>query len=446
MKSTYLSHALFAGILTLAATAFAESDLVDLRVSPERDRVYKSDDAEVIFNVNLHGRDSVSERHTPINLALVLDHSGSMEGAKIKNARRAACVAIDQLQPSDIFSLVQFDDQVDVLIPAQPLEGKERLKEIVDEIRPGGSTALYDGVEEGARQLRKYFDEKNVNRVILVSDGIANVGPSSPEELADMGRDLREKGVSVTTVGLGGDYNEDTMTAIAEASGANYYYVRDAENLPSVFEKELGEVKNAVAQDIRIIIELPDGVEPIEIVGMPDVHFDGNKATIRLGSFYASQQRDLLVRCRIKSPQGDSADVGHVHISYTAPGDGKDCESDADATVKLTDNQDDTAKSLNTDVETKVVFGRNAVAREKALDLQDRGQLDAAAQVLKDQAAADSQAADKLGNDKLSKESASLSAVAGQFAAPSGGAQLDNAQRKDFQYENYKQANQKDDQ
>jgi Ca-activated chloride channel family protein len=433
-------------MLTLAATAFAQSDLVDLRVSPERDRVYKSDDAEVIFDVNLHGRDSVSERHTPINLALVLDHSGSMEGAKLEKARQAACIAIDRLKPSDIFSLVQFDDQVDVLIPAQPVEDRERLKEVVDEIRPGGSTALYDGVEEGARQLHKYFDEKNVNRVILVSDGIANVGPSSPADLAGMGRELREKGVSVTTVGLGEDYNEDTMTAIAEASGANYYYVRDAEKLPSVFEEELAQVKNAVAQDLRIIIELPDGVEPVEIVGMPDAHFDGRKVTIRLGSFYASQRRDLLVRCRIKSPQGDSANVGHVHISYAAPGDGKDCESDADATVKLTENQDDAQNSVDKDVETKVVFGQNASARAKALELQDRGQLDAAAQVLKAQAAADSQAADKLGNDKLSRESASLSAVAGQFAAPSGGAQLDNAQRKDFQYENYKQANQKDDQ
>jgi len=439
MKSTFFFHALLAGALTMAATAFADGDLLDLRVSPDRDKVYKSDNAEAIFDVNLHGRDSISARHTPINLALVLDHSGSMSGAKIEKARQAACIAIDQLQPTDDFSLVQFDDQVDVLIPAQPVEDRERLKEIVNRIEPGGSTALYAGVEEGAHQLRKYFDEKNVNRVILVSDGIANVGPSSPAELAEMGRDLRDKGCSVTTVGLGDDYNEDVMVSIAEASGANYYYVKDAEKLPGVFEEELGQVKNAVAQDLRIIIEVPDGVEPIEIIGMPEVHFKDGKAIIRLGSFYASQRRDILVRCRIKAPQGDSAAIGHVHVTYSAPGDGRQCQSDAAASVNFTAEQKEADKSADAAVETRVAFARNSAARQQALDLQDAGKLQEAAKVLKDQAASDAALAPVLKNDKLATEAADLDSVAGQLetATPMG-----NAQRKAFHYENYNQANQ----
>jgi len=443
MKSTIIFHALFAGALTLAATAFADSDLLDLRVSPERDQVFKSDNAEVIFDVNLEGRDSTSARHTPINLALVLDHSGSMEGAKIEKARQAACIAVDQLQPSDIFSLVQFDDQVDVLIPAQPVEDRERLKEIVNGIVPGGSTALYAGVQEGAHQLAKYFDEKNVNRIILVSDGIANVGPSSPAELADMGRALREKGSSVTTVGLGDDYNEDVMASIAEASGANYYYVKDAEKLPGVFEKELGEVKNAVAQNLRVIIELPDGVEPIEIVGMPDVHFEGNKATVNLGSFYASQHRDLLVRCRVVSPGADSAEIGRVHVAYTAPGDGKDRQADAVATVKFTNQQADADKSVDQSVATRVALAENSASRQRALELQDAGKYKDAADVLKAQASADAKLAPVLKNDKLATEAGVLGSVAGQLdaATPMG-----NEQRKAFQYENYNQANQKDQQ
>jgi len=443
MNSTFISHALFAGVLTLAATAFADNGLLDLRVTPERDQVFKSDSAEAIFDVNLHGRDSVSERHTPINLALVLDHSGSMEGAKLEKARQAACIAIDHLQPSDIFSLVQFDNRVDVLIPAQPVEDKERLKAIVQQIRPGGSTALYDGVQEGAHQLRKYFDQKNVNRIILVSDGIANVGPSSPAELAGLGRDLREKGSSVTTVGLGDDYNEDVMVSIAEASGANYYYVKDAEKLPGVFEEELGQVKNAVAQDLRIIIEVPEGVEPIEIIGMPNVHFEARKATIRLGSFYGSQRRDLLVRCRIKSPQGDSAEVGRIHVAYAAPGDGKERQTDAVATVKFTDQQADAAKSVNSSVATQVALGQNADARRHALELQDAGRLKEAARVLQDQASADAAAAPALKNEKLATEASSLRSVADQLDSD---VPLSNDQRKGFHYENYNQANQKDQQ
>ncbi len=440
MKSTFT---LCGAFCLLAATAFADTDQLNLRVSPENALVYKSDNAEAIFDVNIHGRDIVSERHTPINLALVIDHSGSMEGAKIEKARQAACIAIDQLQPTDIFSLVQFDNRVDVLIPAQPVEDKERLREIVERIRPGGSTALYAGVEEGAHQLQKYFDEKNVNRVILVSDGIANVGPNSPDELADMGREIREHGGAVTTVGLGDDYNEDIMTSIAEASGANYYYVKDAEKLPGVFEEELGQVKNAVAQDLRIIIEVPEGIDPIEIIGMPEVKFEGRKATIHLGSFYASQRRDILVRCRIQSPHSDTAEIGHAQILYTAPGDAKTRQAEGEADVKFTADKPVAEKSTDTSVATQVALSENAFARKRALSLQDAGKFSDAANVLKAQSAADAAAAPVLGNAKLASEAGALDSLAGQMkdAKPMG-----NLQRKSFQYENYNQADQKDQQ
>jgi Ca-activated chloride channel family protein len=437
------SLALGLALLGLAVTVFADNSLVDLRVSPEQDRILKSDGAEVIFDINVCGHNSVSERHSPINLALVIDHSGSMQGAKMEKARQAACIAIDQLQPGDFFSLVQFDYKVDVLVPAQPVEDKDQLKEIADGIRARGSTALYAGVEEGARQLCKYFDAKNVNRVILVSDGIANVGPSSPEQLADMAREIRSHGASVTTVGLGEDYNEDVMASIAEASGANYYYVKDAEKLPEVFDKELGEVKNVVAQDLTITIETADGVEPVEIIGMPDVHFDGNKATVHLGSFYASQQRDLLVRCRIKSPQGDSANLGRVHIVYNAPGSGKSCEAGAAADVRFTAQQADADRSVNAKVATEVALEKNTVAREEALKLQDKGAYGQAANVLRAQAAADALDAPNYRSAKLASEAKDLDALSEQMKQ---GQPMGNLQRKAFQYENYNQAEQKDQQ
>jgi Ca-activated chloride channel homolog len=445
MRATYLSHAVIAGFLALAIPALADPDNLDLRVSPERSAVFKTKDAEVVFDVNLRGRDITSPRHTPINLALVIDHSGSMEGAKIEKARQAACTAIDQLSTTDTISLVQFDDQVDVLIPAQPVEDKERLKEIVDKIRPGGSTALYDGVQEGARQLHKYFDDKNVNRVILVSDGIANVGPSSPGDMSELGRGLREKGEAVTTVGLGDDYNEDVMASIAEASGANYYYVKDAEKLPGVFEKELDEVKDEVAQNLRIIIEFPDGVDPVEIIGMPDVVFKDNKASITLGSFYASQSRDLMVRCRVHAPDGESADVAKVHIVYAAPGNGTEHTSDAVANVKFTDQQEASDKSVDVTVSANADLAANSASRARVLSLQDADKYKEAAGLLQsqaklDRAAAAAAPADSLAGQKLKFEAQSLGTLSGQLQNNEA---LSNDQRKDFQYENYNQANQR---
>src|SRR5208337_1493072 len=126
-----------------------------------------------------------------------------------------------------------------------------------------GSTALYAGVKMGADQLQEYFSSKRINRVILLSDGIANVGPSSPRQLCRLGNDLAERGISVTTIGVGDNYNEDVMAGLAEASDANYYYVQDTEKLPEIFAKELGELLTVAARDVRIEITCPDGVEPI---------------------------------------------------------------------------------------------------------------------------------------------------------------------------------------
>jgi Ca-activated chloride channel family protein len=125
-------------------------------------------------------------------------------------------------------------DRVDVLFPSQHVVDRETLKAQVQRIEPGGSTALYAGVESGGKQLLNNIESRTerINRVILLSDGLANVGPSSTSALKGLGRSLSRQGVSVTTIGVGEDYNEDLMSGLAEGSDANYYYVQDAEKLP----------------------------------------------------------------------------------------------------------------------------------------------------------------------------------------------------------------------
>src|SRR6185503_18065619 len=117
---------------------------------------------------------------------------GSMQGAKIEKARQAACVALDQLSDDDIFSLVIYDNDSEVLIAPDRVgssRNRDELKSRIDRIRPGGGTALHAGVTLGARQIRRNLDKERVNRVILLSDGLANVGPSRTSDLASLGRE-----------------------------------------------------------------------------------------------------------------------------------------------------------------------------------------------------------------------------------------------------------------
>ena len=170
-------------LLTASALAFlatAEGASVTLFVKPEREYLLAGGARDTVVQVELCAKEADAKRTVPINLALVLDRSGSMAGAKLEKAKQAADVAIDQLGPNDIFSLVIYDDQVEVLIAPQRVNDKEAMKREIARIREGGSTSLYAGVEKGAAQLRKYFDSEKVNRIVLLSDGLANVGPSSP--------------------------------------------------------------------------------------------------------------------------------------------------------------------------------------------------------------------------------------------------------------------------
>ena len=282
------------GLATICAANLFAGETLQLNLVPERGYVVKNSPQEVVIKIDLSAiADRKKVRRTPLNLAVVLDKSGSMTGAKLEKTKQAAMLLVDRLAPNDIFSLVIFSDEAQVLVPAQKVLDKDALREKIQGIEAGGSTALYAGVKMGADQLQEYFSSKRINRVILLSDGIANVGPSSPRQLRRLGSDLAERGISVTTMGVGDDYNEDVMAGLAEASDANYYYVKDTETLPEIFAKELGGLLAVAARDVRIEIICPDGVKPLGFIGRAE-KFESQSATVNLSQFTTGQNRYLV--------------------------------------------------------------------------------------------------------------------------------------------------------
>src|ERR1700730_1314598 len=238
--------ALAFGLSSVGATT------LNLRLDPDRRMLLAGKDQEVVVKIDLDSETGRRSNRSPLNIAVVIDHSGSMAGAKIEKTKQAAMQLIDQLTPQDTLALIEFDDRVTVLFPSQHVVDRQALKAQVQRIEPGGSTALYAGVEAGGKQLLEIESRtERINRVILLSEGLANVGRSSTSALKSLGRSLSRQGVSVTTIGVGDDYNEDLMAGLAEASDANYYYVQDAEKLPEIFAKELGGLQTATAREVR---------------------------------------------------------------------------------------------------------------------------------------------------------------------------------------------------
>jgi len=376
-----MNKTLFAlGLATGLAARLSAGETLHLNLVPDRDVLLKGRPQEVVVKIDLNAiADRQRHRRTPLNLAVVLDKSGSMTGAKLEKAKQAATQLVDRLAPNDVFSLVIYSDEARVLVPAQKVEDKDALKEKIASIEAGGSTALYAGVKTGARQLQEYFSGKCINRVILLSDGLANVGPSSTSDLRRLGHELAESGISVTTIGVGDDYNEDLMAGLAEASDANYYYVQDTEKLPEIFAKELGEMLTVAAREIKIEITCPDGVEPLGFIGRSE-KFENRRANVNLSQFTLGQSRCLLLRCLVTRPEPQ---VARVNVRYTDELD-NGSEQSAGGVVKIryTDDQTVADRSVNSAVTAEKVLVLTAEAKDKAIALADAGNFKQAAATL----------------------------------------------------------------
>jgi Ca-activated chloride channel family protein len=425
-----------AAALAQAASASPAPD-VTLRVTPERDFVYRLGPREVIVQVEVEARKSDDTRRSPMNLAIVLDRSGSMSGAKLEKARQAAAMAVDKLGDNDIFSLVTYDDQTDLLIPPERVGGadhREDIKARIHRIQAGGSTALHAGVVLGAKQVRRFFEKERVNRVILLSDGLANVGPSRTSDLSQLGRELRSDGISVSTIGLGDDYNEDLMTALAEASNANYYYVKDAEKLPGIFAQELGAARSLLARSIVIRIEAPDGVRLKEIIGRPDIDCHDRVVEIKMPELFGSEKRRFLVRCLAEGKTADSIEPATVELSYATIAGNQAPAQRQSAKIAFTDDEKKAESSVRSEVARENSVVQNRVAKEKAVKLADEGRAKDAAELLRKQAAKNAAAPAQTQLPGVAEENRKLEETAREMDASGS---IAKSRRKSMQFENY---------
>jgi len=419
MKVHYTSLGL---AMLFSLNAFA-GETLSLKLVPERDCVLRNSPQEVVIKIDLSAIDDAHHKahRPPLNLALVLDRSGSMEGAKLEKAKQAAMLVVDRLKQDDVFSFVIFSDDAQLVVPAQHVDDKDALKEKTERVEARGSTALHAGVQMGASQLDEYLSDQRINRVILLSDGLANVGPSSPRQLRRLGSQLAERGISVTTIGVGNDYNEDLMAGLAEASDANYYYVKDTEKLPEIFAKELGELQAVAVRKVRIEIVCPDGVKPLGFIGRSE-KFEKQRAVVSLSQFLPGQDRSLFLRCQVN---GDQPDVARVNVNYTDEADGGTAQTaTGTAHIIFTDDQSRADGSVNRAVYAEKQLVLTAVAKDQAMEQADAGNYAAAATILNTQNAALSTAyadAPTSVQMKIRAETNNLNYFSGRFGYSGGG-------------------------
>lgn len=341
----------------------------------------------------------------PLNVALVLDQSSSMSGDKIERAKEAAILAVSKLSAKDVVSIVTYDSTVNVLVPATRVNDKSRLYDAIESIRAAGSTALFAGTSKGAFEVRKFLDRERVNRVVLLSDGMANIGPDSPSALGQLGKSLAKEGMSVSTIGLGLGYNEDLMTQLANYSDGNHEFVENSADLARVFDREFGEAMSVVAQNVKIEIICDEGIRPIRIVGR-DGTIIGNRVVTSMNQLYSAQQNYVVLEVAVPATdEGRQRKVADVRVTYDNMANQQSEIARNKVAVSFSGSAERVKESIDKVVYEAAVEQVANVQAEEAVELRDKGDIAGAQRVLKSNAAFLDDAAELIESPKLERQS-----------------------------------------
>ena len=371
-------------------------------------------------------------KRTPVNVSIVLDRSGSMQGEKIRKAKEAAVMAVNRLSQDDILSIVAYDDTVGVLLPATKVTDKSEIRAAIGKIEAGDSTALFAGVSKGAKEVHKFLDENRVNRVILLSDGLANVGPSSPSELGDLGASLIKDGISVTTIGLGLGFNEDLMTQLAMKSDGNHAFVENAADLTKIFDQEFGDVLSVVAQEVTIRIECLGGIRPVRVLGR-EADISGQTVTASLNQLYSNQEKYVILEVEVPAGSaGSSLDVAQVEVTYANMATKSTDHLSNRALVRFTDSPTVVDSETNKEVMVPVVRQIANETNQAALVLRDKGQVEEARRFLWNNSVMLKESGEKYGSQVLLEDKAENELDAANLDAGSWGSQRKEMRERQF--------------
>jgi Ca-activated chloride channel family protein len=370
--------ALAASLATLACfSSCAPAAGLTLDVRSENRRVLIPGPGDGSIQIQVIAPDAEPSRadRPRLNLALVIDRSGSMaEARKLEYVRTAAHRLVDMMAQDDVLSIVTYDDQVRTDWPAQRI-GRDRdtLHRLVEGIYPGGATCLSGGLEEGYRQAKAGQRRGYVNRVLLLSDGLANRGVTSRGELRERAATMSEHGVSVSTFGVGYDFDEELMTMVAGGGGGNYRYLGDPERIVAALSAEFHTASRTAASDVEIIIRLKRDCRFGSIVGR-DWRREGDAYVVRLGDLSAGERRTVFANVNVAGERVGVREVADVTFRYRDPSTERAVSGSRQAvSLELVRDERAWREGFDRSVQEKRAVAESSVLVREAARLADQG-------------------------------------------------------------------------
>ncbi len=293
-------------------------DALSLDLQLTHSKLLKGGPGEVYLVALLEAKAIDEQRgdRPPLNISLVIDRSGSMEArGKMDQAKQAAKRIVKRLSADDRISIVAYSTDAEVLLPSKAPTNLDEIFRIIDDIEPVGATNLSEGLQLGRREVEKHLSSKAINRVLLLSDGKANMGIKDPRKLAELAQTIVQSGVTVTCLGLGKDFNEDLMLDIAEYGRGNFYFIERSDQILNIFQKELKGLLAAVAKDVELVIK-PGADVSIERVYGYRPSFSKSQVSIPLGSIASGQKRKIVMKLKVTTGKAGPLAIADAELNY----------------------------------------------------------------------------------------------------------------------------------
>ncbi len=306
-----------------------------------------------------------------LNLSLVLDRSGSMEGEKMIRAREAAKFCVDQMLATDRLSVVTFDDRIEVLFPSEPVTNKQAMKDLISRVTARSSTALHEAWVRGGLTVSEHMLDQGINRVVLITDGLANVGVTNTDEIVTQAMGLFQRGVSTSTIGIGADFNEDLLMPMAQSGGGNAWHVVEPDDMQHIFQIELEGLIAQFAHTVSLSLIPADGVRVVDVLNDFEYTETGR---YRLPNLQSGSPLEIVVQLRAGAQDvGTQMRLLDLRLGFT-PQDAKNAEVLKQAhTVEFATQSEVERSPVNDDVMKTVQFLINARARNEAMKRMDLG-------------------------------------------------------------------------
>jgi Ca-activated chloride channel family protein len=326
---------------------------------------------------------SSGTRRAPVDVAFVLDRSGSMAGDKIRLAKEAVDAAITHLTDEDRAALVVYDDQIDTLQHLEPATPrvKTAIRLTLNGIDPGASTDLCGGWLTGCGELSRDLPAPEslantplrIRRSLLLTDGLANVGITRDTEITKHATELRKRGVSTTTLGVGLDFNEELLSAMAEAGGGNFQFIEHAGQLRAFFERELGELLTIAAAGLTISLKMPHGVRARLLNSYP-AERAGKHVNVAIGELPAGEEVNLIFKLKIAPGAAGNLHQLSLEANWTDPtADARRSLCPDLAALLLADQKAVDAAPIDETVGEKVALERANADQREAIRLDRAG-------------------------------------------------------------------------